>query len=334
MRGMLKNTSEFEAWAEAQTRKSAGPARATSRFDYVISGLTVQSDVEIPSAIRAVEHTEVHEVTIRESALPLELPSPAQSGPGWSIEGDVFLLKVPRVARFLIRGGVEILFESEPGHDPGDVTLYLLGTCFAVLLQQRGSIVLHASAVSVKGKAMLFCGQSGAGKSTMAAMLCERGYPLLNDDVCSLRSNSAGGYSVMPDGRMLKLWAPSVEHLELEARRGPAVRSDTEKFYMAPPVSELEAQGVGGVYLLEAAEPGEAPSLRRLPLAEAMLELKLNSYRPALVQAMGMEGAYFKATAALQNEASLYVLRRPKEFESAAATMQLLETHWAQLGTL
>jgi len=315
---MLKNTSEFEGTAERP------------RYDYVISGLTVRSEVQIPSAIAAVEHAETPEVTIREGAVPMGLKSPGRSGADWAMEDDAFLLKISRVARFLIRGGVEIVFEPEPGHDLGDVTLYLLGTCFAVLLQQRGSIVLHASAVSVGGRAMLFCGQSGAGKSTMAAMLCERGYALLNDDVCSLRPNAAGGYSVMPDGRMLKLWTASVEHLELEERRGPAVRQATEKFYMTPPQSELEPQSVGGVYVLEEADPGERPSLRRLPLAEAMMELKQNSYRPALVQAMGMEAAYFKATAALRNEASLYVLRRPKEFGAAAQTMELLETHWTQ----
>ena len=323
---MLKHTSEFGASAEERTLAGARPC-----FDYVISGLTVRSEVTIPSAIAAVVHDGAPQVTIREGAVAAGLNSPDRSGSDWVMEGDAFLLRVGRVARFLIRGGAEILFETEPGHDPGDVTLYLLGTCFAVLLQQRGSIVLHASAVSVGGRAMLFCGQSGAGKSTMAAMLCERGYALLNDDVCSLRPNAAGGYSVMPDGRMLKLWAPSVEHLELEERRGPAVRQATEKFYMAPPQSELEPQSVGGVYLLEEAAAGEASSLRKLPLAEAMLGLKQNSYRPALVQAMGMEAAYFMATAALQNEASLYVLRRPKEFEAAGATIELLETHWARM---
>jgi hypothetical protein len=175
---------------------------------------------------------------------------------------------------------------------------------------------------------MLFCGQSGAGKSTLAAMLCERGYPLLNDDVCSLRPNPAGGFSITPDGRMLKLWAPSVEHLDLANRRGPAVRTNTEKYYMAPPVADRVSQPVGGVFILENAPDGASPSLRRLPVVEAMSELKRNSYRPSLVWALQMEAAYFRATAALQREASLFVLSRPKDFAAAGACLDLLESHW------
>jgi hypothetical protein len=301
---------------------------STESFDYIISGLTVRSQVEIPSAIAAVAHQHAPEVSILAASVPMHLSNPLRSYGQLEADTDNLLLRIGGVARFLIRSGSEILFEAEPGHDPGDLTLYLLGTCFAALLQQRGCVVLHASAVSVNGRAMLFCGQSGAGKSTIAAMLCERGYPLLNDDVCSLRPRPGGGFSITPDGRMLKLWAPSVEHLDLEARRGPAVRNNTEKYYLAPPLADRAAQPVGGVYILENAPAGESSTLRRLTVVDGMAELKRNSYRPSLVWAMQMEAAYFRATAALQREASLFVLSRPKDFASSNACLDLLEAHW------
>jgi hypothetical protein len=333
---MLKNTSDLGV--SVDTRRSGSEADAVLRhrqqaFDYTISGISVRSQVEIPSAIARVRHGEAPEVTISAATVPEHLPAPLRAGADFEADETQFLLRVPGVARFLIRDGREILFEAAPGHDPGDLTLFLLGSCFAALLQQRGSLVLHASAVSVQGCAMLFCGQSGAGKSTMAAMLCERGYPLLNDDVCSLRPSPQGGYTVTPDGRMLKLWAQSVEFLELKSRRGPAVRSNTDKFYLAPAQSEGMAQPVGGIYVLEAAAAGETATLRRLSALQAMLELRRNSYRPTLVWAMAMEAAYFKATAALQSGIGVYMLRRPLAFEGAAATLDLLESHWQTLGS-
>jgi hypothetical protein len=38
-----------------------------------------------------------------------------KKGATWQIAGDRFLFQVPGVARFLLRGGREILFEAAPG---------------------------------------------------------------------------------------------------------------------------------------------------------------------------------------------------------------------------
>jgi hypothetical protein len=115
------------------------------------------------------------------------------------------------IGRFLMRQGREIVFDPDPSCEPRTVGLYLRGTCFAILLQQRGNLVLHASAIAAGGRAVLFCGPSGAGKSTMAALLCRHGYPLLNDDVCSLAPVAGDTYEVQPDGCMLKLRAESLD---------------------------------------------------------------------------------------------------------------------------
>ncbi len=218
--------------------------------------------------------------------------------------------------------------QIEPGHDPADLVLYLLGTCFAVILQQRGRVVLHASAVAVDGRAMLFCGQSGAGKSTLAALLERRGYPLLNDDVCNISLQGAE-YVVYPDGRMLKLWAESMKHLERDGEAGARVRRDLEKFYTAPEHVDLTPRPVGGVYILHARDDGADASLSRLNSAESLAELTSNAYRPALVRAMNMIPAYFQALVAVQRNAGVYRLSRTMDFARAGEAVTLLEQHWS-----
>jgi len=110
--------------------------------------------------------------------VPASLDDASKKGATWQIAGDRFLFQVPGVARFLLRGGREILFEAAPGVQAGDVSAFVIGTVFGILLHQRGEIVLHASAVRVNDRAVLFCGPSGAGKSTLAAALAQRGFPL------------------------------------------------------------------------------------------------------------------------------------------------------------
>lgn len=61
--------------------------------------------------------------------------------------------------------------------------ILMAGTVSAFLLSLRGHTVLHASAVSVGGRALAFVGQSGRGKSTLAALLCGAGADLVTDDL-------------------------------------------------------------------------------------------------------------------------------------------------------
>ena len=308
-------------------------ATQSATFDYVMSGLRVRSAVAMPSAILAEAggdgEPDVH-VTIGD--VSAHLAHVKSEGRNWEYAPGEFLLRLNGVMKVYVTGGKSILLQPDPTCDPGDLTLYLLGTCFAVLLQQRGRVVLHASAVAVGDRAMLFCGASGMGKSTMAAMLSERGYPLLNDDVCNLSPDAEGRYSVYPDGRMLKLWSRSVDYLQWTATDDARVRHDAEKFYMAPAHVDLKPRMVGGVYMLHGAEAGAAPVVERLNSAESMSLLTVNAYRPTLVRAMEMLPVYFAASAAIQGHAGVFRLSRPMDFSRAAESLDALEAHWAEIG--
>ncbi len=301
---------------------------SSKRHEYVISGLRVHSAIDLPSAIRAEGAGVEPDVVIALGEVPAHLPAPLREGPGWAIDADGFLLEFPGLMRAYMHGGHSIRVEPEGTVDPGDLVLFLLGTCFAIVLHQRGRVVLHASAVAVGDKAMLFCGQSGAGKSTMAALLGRRGFPLLNDDVCNLRPAEDGNYAVYADGRMLKLWAQSLEHLQWAEAEEAKVRRDTRKYYMAPEKVDLTPRPVGGVFVLHPSEDGSV-SLERLSAAEATAELTRNAYRPALVHSMNMGAEYFKATIAIQQHAGVYRLSRPIDFSRADEVLDLLEKHWS-----
>lgn len=56
----------------------------------------------------------------------------------------------------------------------------------ALLLGLRGEPMLHASAIEVDGKAVAVAGESGMGKSTVAAVFCAAGRRLVSDDLLRL----------------------------------------------------------------------------------------------------------------------------------------------------
>src|SRR5271168_2411037 len=119
---------------------------------YRISGLAVSSQLELPGAIAMAEPDGRPDVTVRLAPVPQALDLATSSGPTWAMDDDAFLLRVPRLARFLIRGGREICVELESGATARDASGFVLGTSFGILLHQRGDMVLHGAAVAKGGR--------------------------------------------------------------------------------------------------------------------------------------------------------------------------------------
>jgi hypothetical protein len=195
-------------------------------------------------------------------------------------------------------------------------------------------MVLHASAIAVGDKAALFCGPSGAGKSTLAAALNRCGYSCVSDDVCGI-DFSSGEPVVLPDGRMLKLWADTVSHLEMGARRGPAIGSKLSKYYIEPESSAADRSlAVAAVYVLRVAGPGQKAGVARLGNADAAVLLRRNAYRPTVINKIGLEGAYLGWSSGLQRQAGVFSLTRPFELAAMPEVIGWLEDHWRSLGIL
>jgi ABC-type multidrug transport system fused ATPase/permease subunit len=96
---------------------------------------------------------------------------------------------------------IELL--SAPTHyTEEDILAYALGTVLAVALHLQGVILLHASAAVLRKKAVLFLGHSGAGKSTIAAVLHGQNRTVLSDDVTEISPS----FCAVPSIPEIRLW--------------------------------------------------------------------------------------------------------------------------------
>jgi hypothetical protein len=103
-------------------------------------------------------------------------------------EGDRVIADWPGRARLsATRDGRDVVFEPHPEARPAEVEKLREGAARLLVTHLRGGIPFHASAVSLKGRAVVFIGAAGFGKSTLAATLCEHaGASLLGDDAVAI----------------------------------------------------------------------------------------------------------------------------------------------------
>lgn len=137
------------------------------------------------------------------------------------------------LARVTIQNGNTIILNPLPGINNSQLSASVINGCMAVVLRQRGYLVLHASSVVVNHKAIAFIGFSGAGKSTLAAFFAEEGYKVLTDDVMAIdiRNNRC---HVIPSYPIVKLRRNTVVALNRENSNN-FDRDDNKYFYTTKP---------------------------------------------------------------------------------------------------
>ncbi len=94
-----------------------------------------------------------------------------------------------------------------------------LSSVLPLVVQARGTQVLHASGVSSEAGVVALGGVSGAGKSTLAAALMQRGHEIVSDDALPFRIDDGRAF-VCPLPFTLRLRSGATALLNLE-ERGP-----------------------------------------------------------------------------------------------------------------
>ena len=163
-----------------------------------------------------------------------------------------------------------------------DATAYLLGPVLGFLMRVRGIVCLHASAVAVGDFAVAFLGAEGAGKSTTAAALGRRGYPVLCDDIVALEERGESFY-VAPACPHLWLWPESVGMLYGSAEALPRLSPNWEKRFLCLVREELRiaqhALPLGSIYVFgERRSEPVAPHVQGMASRSARMALVSNSF--------------------------------------------------------
>ena len=108
--------------------------------------------------------------------------------------GSEYLLRFPQLADFLVSaGGDTVTCYPVPGVTSDTVEHLYHNQVLPLALSKQELTTFHASAIVANGKAMAFIGESGRGKSTLAASFATRGYHVLTDDGADSQSTQRRG---------------------------------------------------------------------------------------------------------------------------------------------
>lgn len=275
---------------------------------YAVFGMTVSSEIDLPELART---TRLPEVAIRRGPVVDSLDDAVAEGVLYQAAPGRLRLDVPNVATFLACHGREVTIAPYPGVDEQEIRLFLYGSVLGAILQQRGVLTIHASAVTDGEQAVLLSGRSGGGKSTLAATLVRRGFRLLSDDVVAIRHDRDRGALASAGYPELKLWADALHRLDIDPTGLKRVRAGLEKSYV--PAHERfasEPLPVSHVYLLGSHNLDEI-TLEPMIGHDRVGTLVRNTYRRNYLDGLGGKERHFEACVELARQARIVRVARP-----------------------
>jgi hypothetical protein len=242
--------------------------------------------------------------------------------------GEGYLLRFPDLGDFAVSAdGCAVRAWPVPGISEYTMQHLYLNQVLPLALSKQGRIVFHASAVDTGNGAIAFLGESGRGKSTLAASFAAGGQRFLTDDALLL-DPTEGGYLVQPSHPSIRLWDDSQEALlATDAELAPPVQytpkarilsGDNLRFCNA-------ARRLRRVYFLGDGSAEEL-TIRRMRPSEAMIGLVRNSFLLD-IQAHEMLSSHFDLLAEMVALPIYYHLDYPRSFAALPSIRQGILEH-------
>jgi hypothetical protein len=295
-------------------------------FHYKAYGLVFRSEFEV-DGLTVADNAVTADVEIKQAKLDVSSYPVIKGFLVREMTEDGFLYSIRDYATFLISNGNTILVE--PLTDEKEKwQMYLLGSVMGALLQQRGFLTLHGSAVLINEKAHLILGPSGMGKSSIAMALQQKGHLFLTDDICAIKNDAVGIAHLYPGSRHTKLWKDAIDRLQVGQDNMANVRNGLPKFRLTLEDScAEEAYPIARIFLLGIQKTNTAPiELNPLNPMGAMQALNQNVYRKYFAEQFGLEKRIFTLLGQLANQIpSTAVNRRQAKMDVKAVAKRIEE---------
>ncbi len=210
-----------------------------------------------------------------------------------------------------------------------EVTAILLGCVLGTTLRLQGKICLHSSVMAVDNRAIAIIGAKGAGKSTTAAALAKRGYPILADDIAVL-SDIGALFQVQPGYPRLRLWKPAVNALYGSELGLSRVFRETDKHFLELNQDDAHAWRfyseplpLAAIYILGERQPTqETASIEPISPQIGLMHLLTHRYPESLKLERDSQAREF---AYLGRLVKLVPMRQINRSDSLAALPQLCD---------
>lgn len=276
-------------------------------YHHRVYNLGVSSEIELPYFPQAPAGGDV---VIRLCPPDTHAGPPPNMRQMFHVTPRLATLSYAGLGTLVVRDGRAIDVRLLPDADTTHLALYLAGIAMAVLLYQRGLLVLRASAVAVGCRAVVLIAGPLEGESALAAALCRQGHTLLADGITAI-DMAAGHPMLIPALTYEHVSSPLPVHPAGEKPEG--LRMYTRAETMVP------------LQVIYDIQPGDDNNIAYIPLQAGLAAISRHSYPTCLLQPGGIE--HLRLCSRLVGAVAVCELTQGPSLDDLPELTQMIEGH-------
>ncbi|GAB2551994.1 hypothetical protein [Spirosoma aerophilum] len=222
-----------------------------------------------------------------------------------------FVLDMPEVGWFYACHGKHIDVFPYPDANRSAIELFLNGSVYGAILHQRKTLPFHGSCFRYRGRGIMLCGESGAGKSSLTTAFCLQGADFLTDDVTPIvfKDNKPFIWGVSD---RVKLWSDSLRQLQQSESGLEQIIDSREKFYFPMSSNPGSLTSLDLLIILRVTDHPEV-SVESLSGIPGFTALRNEIYRTEYLAGMPeSEAAYLQPLILISKAVRIVVVYRPE----------------------
>ncbi|MDZ7817295.1 MAG: hypothetical protein U5K55_01215 [Aliarcobacter sp.] len=299
-------------------------------YHYKAFNLHFITPFECPELIEINENNALEKIKVNYSKLPQNLDKNlVNEDRYYQSNENEYLLNIKDIARFLIKNGNEILIEEKENLPIETLRLYLFGSAIGALLHQRKAFPFHASAIVTSKGIILFCGDSGAGKSTTLQAFLKKGYKKISDDTISMfYDENKKQIMCVPSYPQSKIWQNTADIFNHDTNNLRQMHKDFKKFAL-PTHDKFEDKilPLHAIYELNIHEEDDLKIEKISSNTDKLNTIIYNTYRYYYLDKLPQRKNHFDLSLKIVKNVDIYKLLRPKDKNSLDEIIKNIENN-------
>lgn len=241
-----------------------------------------------------------------------------------------YFLKFPEASVFTFQPHQnQIVCYTSENISERTISHLLLDQVMPRILYTTGHSIVHASAVIIDKQVVLFIGDSGRGKSTLALSFDREGYPVLSDDTI-LIADKDDGFVAQVLYRGFRVWSDTAKSLiGIQDTVDLVSQYNSKQRLIASTQSELPSQfPIGAAFLItEPVTKSNEIRIAEIPPSESVMTLVQSSFRLDMTD-KALLAKEFDTFTNFVHQTPFYTLSYPRDYS------RLPEVHKAILAVV